>query len=121
MRVAEFQAEEAQQAARIRREMLEMEQMYMTEQPMSDFEKAMAEYHAMDLREIIYAVRNLIVEADTAVPALSSLLDTSGPNDTTRPPTPQLNPNAPVFVSSVVPVFCVLRDLSMLLENQVQN
>ena len=113
---------EERQAERIRREVNDMEQMFLESgTPMSDFEKAMAEYHALDLREINYAVRNLIVEADTAVPALSPLLDASGPDDTEPPAMPQLNPNAPVFVSSVVPVYRVLRHLSLLLENQVQN
>ena len=61
------------------------------------------------------------MEADTALPTLSPLLDTSGPDDTEPRTLPNLDHNAPVMVSSVVPVFRALRDLSLVLENQVQN
>ena len=93
--------------------------MYL-EQPMSDFEKALAEYHALDLRELNYAVRDLIVEADTALPVLSPLLDTSGPDNIDPPVLPHLNYHPPVMVSSVQPVWRAFRDLSIVLENQVQ-
>ena len=120
MEEGEVWAEEARQAQRIRREVQDMERVYL-EQPMSDFEKALAEYHALDLRELNYAVRDLIVEADTALPMLSPLLDTSGPDDIEPRTLPNLDHHPPVMVSSIRPVFRALRDLSMVLENQVQN
>ena len=55
-----MQGVEARQANRIRRELQEMEEMYMTERPMTDFEKALAEYHSLDLRQISHAVCDLV-------------------------------------------------------------
>ena len=115
------QGVEARQVNRIRRELQEMEEMYMTESPMTDFEKALAEYHALDLREISHAVHDLVIEADMALPTLSPMLDAEGSEDMEARVNSQLNPNAPVFVSSVVPVYRALRDLSKALENQVEN
>ena len=115
-------AREVRQAERIRREMERMQELLLrTGSQMTDSEKGLEEYHALDLRDISYAVRDLIVEADTAVPALAPLLDAAGPDDMAAPEMPQLNPNAPVFVSSVVPVFRVLRNLSLMLDNKVQS
>ena len=114
-------AREVRQGDRIRREMERMQELlHRTGSQMTDSEKEMEEYHALDLRDISYAVRDLIVAADTAVPDLAPLLDADGPEDMEAPEMPQLNPNALVFVSSIVPVFRVLRNLSLMLDNKVQ-
>ena len=83
---------------------------------MTDLEKALAEYHALDLRELGYAMRDIIVKADLALPGLSPLLDTSGPDNIDAP----VVPPHPVVVSDVRPVWRALRDLSIVLDNQVQ-
>ena len=56
--------------------------------------------------------------ADLAVPGLSPLLDTSGPDNIDAPVVPYLP--TPVVVSDVWPVWRALRDLSIVLDNQVQ-
>ena len=115
-------AREIRQAECIRREMERMQELLLrTGSQMTDNEKGLAEYHALDLRDISYAVRDLVVEADMAVPALLPLLDAAGPDAMAAPGMPHLDPNAPVLVSSVVPVYHVIRNLGLLLDNQVRN
>ena len=55
-----------------------------------------------------------------AVPVLSPLLDTSGPDTIDPPVLPHLTHYPPVMVSDIWPVWRAIWDLSIVLDNQVQ-
>ena len=85
------------------------------EHRMNEFTQPMAKYHALDLCDLEHQMEDIVATADMAVPSLSPLFGSAGPDGDEMQV--EIDPSTPLTVGEVTPVWNAIRTLRSVLDN----
>ena len=117
--------EEAQQVQCIRNAVMEVNQRQLELSKrekdrvhrMNEFTQPMAKYHALDLCDLEHQMEDIVATADMAVPSLSPLFGSAGPDgDEVQV---EIDPSTPLTVGEVTPVWNAVRSMLSMLDDRV--